>query len=217
MIHLTYNPEIFDVTNIQNAMNIILTPQGGLSTEDRWKTEGEYLLTLMEPLHLNEQSRVLDYGCGIGRMAKLLIEKYNCWVIGVDISESMRDLAIKYVNSSHFVVCSPHGLDDDNLLKCDATLAVWVLQHCRKPAEDVARIKQALKDGGKLFVLNNSDRRDVPTKEKSWADDKVDIRAMLNKEFILEKINILDTSVMAKDVITRIYSGIYSKNGPKSL
>ena len=35
---------------------------------------------------------VLDYGCGIGRIAKELILKTSCKVIGVDISESMRKM-----------------------------------------------------------------------------------------------------------------------------
>ena len=50
---------------------------------------------------------VLDYGCGIGRMAKELILRHNCRVIGVDISPNMRALSVQYVNSDNFFACPP--------------------------------------------------------------------------------------------------------------
>ena len=46
-------------------------------------------------------------------------------------------------------------------LRVHAALAVWVLQHCPTPADDIARISRSLVPGGGVFVLNMP-KRAVP-------------------------------------------------------
>jgi hypothetical protein len=48
------------------------------------------------------------------------------------------------------------------------------------------RIRRGLKPGAGLFILNN-DYRAIPTTERGWVNDGVDIKAMLNKEFVLRQ------------------------------
>jgi len=67
-------------------------------------------------------------------------------------------------------------------MRFDAALSIWVLQHCAMPAEDVARIKSAIKPGGDLFVANGN-LRSVPTAEQGWVNDGLDVKAMLAGEF----------------------------------
>ena len=91
---------------VAEAKRIILTPEGQ-SSEQRWQRETPLLVALIERgCEINEHSWVLDYGCGIGRLAKTLIERHDCRVVGVDISPSMRALAANYVNSPRFLACS---------------------------------------------------------------------------------------------------------------
>ena len=147
---LTYNPRIFDVTNIDEAMRIILTSEGS-TTEHRWATETPYLGDLIaSSLEISEQTLILDYGCGIGRMAKQLISRHGCHVIGVDISPSMRALAAVYVGSDRFFACPPEMLDllVARGITFDLVLTVWVLQHCLDVRADVARIVSALAPQG---------------------------------------------------------------------
>jgi hypothetical protein len=66
-----------------------------------------------------------------------------------------------------------------------AAISIWVLQHCPEPAGDIARLKRALKPGAKLFVTNN-DERAVPTVEAGWANDGLDMKALLGSEFALQ-------------------------------
>ena len=196
----TYSPAVFNVGTMEQAKRIILTPEGDLTTEQRWLRETPYLLSLIEQtIRLNEHSTVLDYGCGIGRMAKALIDKYNCHVIGVDISPSMRALAASYVSSDNFVVCSPEALSWLGV-KFDAALAIWVLQHCYDVKSDIARIHRALRKqqkisgqdiGGSLFVVNDH-RRIVPTKEAMWVNDGQDVRNMLLGSFDPVTVGALD-------------------------
>src|SRR5262249_36782985 len=95
---LRYRPEIFDAADMQRAKQIILTTEGpGADTETRWAIETPYLMQLLrEKLELQSDMVVLDYGCGVGRLAKTIINAVNCRVIGIDISERMRRLAEDY-------------------------------------------------------------------------------------------------------------------------
>jgi SAM-dependent methyltransferase len=131
-------------------------------------------------------------------MAKELIARYRCRVVGVDISSSMRALAADYVESDDFFACSPPMLDAlvERGLRVRAAISVWVLQHCEHPHEDVERIRRALVPTGNLFVLNNLYRA-LPTKEKAWANDGIDIRKLLADAFTDRKSGVLPKDKIA--------------------
>jgi 2-polyprenyl-3-methyl-5-hydroxy-6-metoxy-1,4-benzoquinol methylase len=183
---LTYDPGVFQANDLATAMRIILTAEDA-STEARWKAETPYVADMTGRfIAVNRDSLLLDYGCGVGRIAKELIARYGCRVIGVDISPQMRALAPLYVDSDRFLACSPTMLDGlvQDGVTFDGVLAIWVLQHCFRPTDDIARIRRALKPNGRLFVFNNK-QRVVPTRERGWTDDGIDLRAMLCNEFAL--------------------------------
>lgn len=183
---LTYNSAVFNVNSISAAMQIILTPEDA-GTEARWKTETPYLADLIgQWIEITSQSVLLDYGCGVGRIAKELIARHGCRVIGVDISPSMRALALMYVESDRFFTCPSTMLDAliERGMTFDGALSIWVLQHCLTPTEDIARVWRALRPDGRLFVLNNNYRA-VPTTERGWVNDGINLRAELGREFAL--------------------------------
>lgn len=182
-----YRPEIFEVNDLESAKQVILTPETGTTTQERWEYETPYLIDeIGRALGLEDKSCVLDYGCGVGRIAKGLIERHNCCVIGVDISTSMRQLAPGYVKSERFSVCAPESLDRmiAQGLRVTHAYACWVIQHCRAPKADLARIHSALARNGRLFVLN-SNHRCVPT-DRGWASDGISVEELLIGRF--EKI-----------------------------
>src|SRR5215470_15608513 len=110
-MQVTYNPAVFNVSTISQAMSIILTPEES-TTEERWRLETPYVCDLIaKSVDIAPNSFVLDYGCGIGRIAKELIARHGCRVIGVDISPSMRALAPIYVASDRFFACTSAMLD----------------------------------------------------------------------------------------------------------
>ena len=187
MPELTYNPAIFNVNDLRSAMRIILTPETW-TTERRWEIETPYLVDLIhQSVGITPQTVLLD-GSGIGRIAKELIARYQCRVVGVDISASMRVLAAPYVQSDRFLPCSPAMLEalGERGFRFDAAIAVWVLQHSLRPAEDITMIQRVLKPDARLFVVDAT-YRVAPALERPWVNDGIDIKRMLSAAFALEQ------------------------------
>jgi len=195
-----YNPKVFDVNDMQEAKNIILTPECGMDTDERWEKETQYLSKeICEYFSkLDENSVVIDYGCGIGRLSKEIIDNIGCKVIGVDISESMRKLSKEYVNSDKFQSISPFDFRNKILdgLRVDAVISIWVLQHSNDPLIDVALLKSSMKKDALGYILNNKISA-VPT-NKGWINNGVNIHALLNAHFDILKNEVLPAEV-AKD------------------
>lgn len=212
---LTYNPGIFDVRSIEEAKSIILTPEAQ-PTDERWEKETEYLTGVLGAKFtpLEPSDVVLDYGCGIGRLAKALIQRYGCTVIGVDISYSMRVLSQGYVGSERFISCSPDMFRTMVTagLRVNGAFAVWVLQHCLHVWDDVATIKASLRDGDRLVVVNDRNRI-IPAAEHRWASDGYDLPSLLDAEFHMESIDSIETDLVAANVAANSYIGTYVKRG----
>ena len=108
--------------------------------ESRWKKETSYLAQLWQEKNLLKAgSTAVDFGCGIGRLSKTMIESFNATVIGVDISLSMLRYALQYVASTNFVAMPRPALDKLNV-QVDFAASVWVLQHCPFIEEEVAEL-----------------------------------------------------------------------------
>lgn len=202
--NFTFNAGLYEVADPGEAMRLILTPEGGATTEQRWEKETPYLVDLIaHHMTIDTNSVLLDYGCGVGRMAQALIQRFGCRVVGVDSSHAMRAFAASYVRSDRFFACAPAMLDDlvARGLHCDGALTIWVLQHCAQPSVDIARVKHALKPGGNFFVVNNRTRA-VPVLERPYINDGLDIKAMLGSEFLPQHEGILAPEAV-EDIVSR--------------
>ncbi|WP_321467934.1 tetratricopeptide repeat protein [Halarcobacter sp.] len=198
---MVYTPQIFEKNDLEDAKKIILTKEGNVSSEERWDKETSFVVDdIISKLNLDENKIILDYGCGIGRIAKELIEKTSCKIIGVDISESMRKLATEYVNSSNFEAISLEEFKNkiEEGKKFDFAYSIWVLQHCIKPQEDIKLIKKSLKDDALIYILNNL-KSAVPT-NKGWIDNKVNIHSLLIKEFEEKSISKLPIEISSEKI-----------------
>lgn len=204
---MDYHPGVFEVANEEGAKAVILTNEGpGADTETRWAKETPYVMRLIsEAFEPRSDMVVLDYGCGIGRLAKAMIEATGCAVIGVDISASMRALAIDYVQSDRFVAVSPGQFDMlvASGLRVHACIVVWVLQHCLSPVDDILRIRDSLCAGASLCVLNMP-KRAIPVMVDGfgqpavfgWGTDDVDIAALLRSMFrVMAEGDAVDPSI----------------------
>ena len=184
-----YYPAVFDKNTIDGARRIILTKENNVDTDTRWNRETPALMDAMERA-FGHNGTLVDYGCGIGRLSKGLCDiGFN--VVGVDMSASMRRMAMDYVSSDRFSVVSPEEFKQmvADGFRCDFAIAVWVLQHCENPWMTFNLIRDSMKDGGLFFILNNSRGRALPVVTNgqfSWRDDKLDVFGII--EANMEKV-----------------------------
>lgn len=192
---IRYTPGIYEVRSLEEAKHAIVSPE-------RWESETDYLVEdIGKWLKPTEETVILDYGCGVGRLAKPLIEKFGCRVIGIEISVSMRRLALEYVNSERFTVRHLEELG----WPVDHALAVWVLQHCPAFEQDVRIIKAALKSDGLFYVVNNFGML-IPT-NTGWVDDGRDVRNYLKGEF--EELHYEKFPIGPQEIANRSYISLY--------
>ena len=182
-----YDPSVFNVSNLADARSIILTEEGSTTPDSRWQTETPYLFDVISRwLAIKPPARVLDFGCGVGRLSKLIAERFEVEVVGVDISVSMRQLAPGYVQHPLFTAISPQLLDawvSRQPGSFDLALTVWVLQHCNDVEAEVDRLHRALRPNGVLFVVDMKYRA-VPT-SGGWIDDGKSVAEALSRKFQL--------------------------------
>lgn len=185
-----YQPQVFERPTLEAAQGIILTPENGHSTAERWQSETPYLAgKILQGLPANPSGQarlVMDFGCGVGRLSRELAHAGGLSVIGVDASASMRRMAPEYVASPNFIVTGAEGLAAlvAGGLRYDAALSVWVLQHCLDPALEINRITAGLAADGLFFVVDMTHRA-VPT-DQGWADDGQSIMGLLDER--LERV-----------------------------
>lgn len=192
-----YTPEIYEVGSLEEAKHAITSPE-------RWESETDYLVEdIAKRLKPTKDTTILDYGCGVGRLAKPLIEQFGCGVIGTEISVSMQRLAREYVNSEQFTVSHPYVLK----APVDHALAIWVLQHCPMFERDIEIIKTVLKPGGLFYVVNNFGML-IPTNQ-GWADDGRDVRKHLRKEF--KEVHYEKFPIGPQEIAERSYISLYRK------
>ncbi len=212
MAVLTYRPQIFDAPDVERAREIIMTREVNMTTEERWERETPYVAAMAEA-HLMPLSTdtVVDYGCGIGRISKALIERTGCKVIGVDISASMRSMAVDYVASPNFTVLAPEEFSAavQNGLRVAGALAIWVIQHVLDPKAVVRDLSKSLAEDGRLLAINTFNRC-VPTVEKVWASDGCDVRSVLRDTLTETSSGSLDPKWAGQEASAYAFWAVYA-------
>lgn len=179
---MPYIHEVFIPRDLAHAKDIVLSPDATNPT--KFKDETEFLVSLLIREGLLEgETRVLDFGCGMGRVAKEVIERVGARVHGTDMSSSMRSYAEAYVSDSRFTTSEVPPLG----AQFDLIIAVFVLQHTEHPTVEIERIVASLAPGG-AFVLVDEEKRFVPSGVDRegyviWNDDGFDVVSEVRKHF----------------------------------
>jgi SAM-dependent methyltransferase len=181
-----YIKEAFDVTTFAQAKNVVLSDDP--NDPKKFDRETDFLVdTIKDNITITDESVVLDFGCGMGRVSKKLIDTFNCNVIGVDISDSMLTFARLYTANVKKFIASKECPQPESV---DVCLAVLVLQHTENPKQEIDKICNALKPGGYLVLVNEAGRLIPGGVENGfikWATDHFDVFGEINSR--LTRVN----------------------------
>lgn len=151
---------LFKPRSLEEGQHAVVGNCNGLTMQQRWEAETPAFATaILSQYQGEEHPLILDYGCGVGRIAKeILKQSPHARIIGTDASADMLQQAVKYVDSDKFSPFLPdqlHGIHEVGIAYC-----IYVLQHV--PAIEIrdilARIHYHLKDDG-IFIYCSSDYR----------------------------------------------------------
>lgn len=188
---MTYIKEAFYPQTLQQAKDICITPNN--NNPNKFEKETLSTIQVIENEGLAcYNSEVADFGCGMGRISKAVIDRFGSFVTGFDISETMLNFAVDYILSKKYtpVLYSKDISVDDYKEKYDLVIILFVLQHSEHPLEDISFINTILKPEGKVLLINEK-QRFVPTFIDNegfidWIDDGIIIEKELSKFFSKE-------------------------------
>ena len=196
---MIYVKEVFDVVTFAQAKNTVLTDDP--TNPDKFTNETNFLIETVAEQHIiYSDSTVLDFGCGMGRVSKKLIDTFDCNVIGVDISNSMMQFANIYVSKPRkFKTMNSYNIPNT----IDVCVSTFVLQHVQDPKAEIETICSNLKPGGYLVLVNERTRY-VPgdvdvNRYVVWKDDGFDIFGEIGTR--LTKVNSVQYMKSQVDVI----------------
>jgi SAM-dependent methyltransferase len=213
-MEFTYDPAVFDQPQEENARAIILTEEAGLTTDDRWSLETDYLAPFLDAL----PGPALDIGCGAGRLSRELI-RHGKSVVGIDPSPDMRRHARNYVEAAHGERAPFMAIDWAMAKNYEAgffrsAVACWVLQHIpgQQLEEVIAEIARLLAPMSPFLLVNRTNRA-IPVSYKNadghtthgWADDGRNLDRLLLGWFFLSDEEPMPTHLCEEGAYRRLY------------
>lgn len=120
-------------------------------------------------IHLLSGQKILDLGCGIGRLSAHLANAGN-YVVGIDNSQEQIQAAInlhRRIDEKYLrFVCSNAEHTSMNAQYFDLVIISQSLHHSARPREIITEAARVLKKGGKLLIL------DLLGHNQEWIQDQ---------------------------------------------
>jgi 2-polyprenyl-3-methyl-5-hydroxy-6-metoxy-1,4-benzoquinol methylase len=104
------------------------------------------------PKSLNNESKILDYGCGSGEISQLFNDKYNCKVDGVEISNNellKAKITFGHNKDLNFVLLKEFTFPKKHY---DFIFSSQVIEHVHNVGNYLSKINSMLKDDGYLLI-----------------------------------------------------------------
>lgn len=182
MEHKLFKPKSFN-----EGQHAVVGNCNNFTMEERWEKETPVFAEAI--LKRWSGGSILDYGCGVGRISKAIIEKNPAInLYGVDASQDMLNQASEYVNSETFTASLPTKIPEDT--KFNVIYCVYVLQHV--PAieirEILSRIHYHLEEDGFFIYCSSDYRMAIRHDSPGFFDDRflgVDLREEVGRFFEL--------------------------------
>ena len=120
------NTRSFTPHTIEEGIESVVGSSNGLTAAVRMRDETPLFAKAILRNLPKGCTEILDYGCGIGRLAKeLLDQNSSLTILGADTSTEELGLATAYVSNGRFSICHPLEINQQfRLIYC-----IYVLQH----------------------------------------------------------------------------------------
>jgi SAM-dependent methyltransferase len=119
-----------------------------------------HLRALSKALGSVRSDRVLDFGCGTGRVSSWLVRN-GATVEGVDVTAEMVDVARRNVSGAAFHVVDGSSLPFE-AERFDVAISVYVLQYYVARDENILReLTRVLRSGGRLVAIEQVTESDI--------------------------------------------------------
>lgn len=140
-------PKYWASDSVEQSRHIVLDYEA-YDFESRWANETKFTMELISRYtNINSNSTVLDYGSGVGRLSKAIVERFDCHVDGYEPAEDLRKHSVEYVNNSKFsTVSDPKSYD---LIVC-----AWVALLIHDLDELYELFSSLLNPEGKVLVID---------------------------------------------------------------
>jgi len=186
----------------------------------------EYLWDDIKPLlkYIKENDKVLDLGCGNGRLYQILKEKQGRYV-GLDLSEELIKITKEKYPEAEFLVGDmkklPFGADNFDIIFCIA--AFHHLKTAEERLQSLREMKRVLKPGGKIILVNwnllgkwGTEKVEKGDYKRFGNDFSVPWRNSERKilgERFYHAFTLDEIELLCKEVRLRVEQNLYSKKG----
>ena len=170
---------LFKVKSLEEGKEAVVGHCNGFDRQQRWDAETpDFAKAIRSQIHTRNDggyALVLDYGCGVGRLAKAVMSREEkISVKGIDASADMMREAEKYCGDTYtFQAWTIKQLAEANI-KFDVAYCVYVLQHV--PAIEIREILQRiydnLKDDGTFVYCSSDFRMAIKFDGSGFGDDR---------------------------------------------
>lgn len=143
--------------DFKSARSTVVGNINCLTVDERWEHETRVFADAIMKHLPTEPCAILDFGCGIGRMSKEILDRHpTCAIVGVDNSEVQLGHARSYIQDPRFTALFPHEVEG----RFDFAFSLYVLQHVRAVhlRQTIQIIHAHLAPGG-IFIQGCSKHR----------------------------------------------------------
>ncbi|MFX0107981.1 MAG: class I SAM-dependent methyltransferase [Candidatus Hodarchaeota archaeon] len=118
----------------------------------------EIVFHLLEGIHLNSDSWVLDVGCGTGNNTFLFQHTTNAQIIGLDLSAGMLSEAREKITSVEFVQAPADALPHPSN-SFDMVFMTEVIHHLPTPLSAISEVYRVLSSEGLACIVTQSHKQ----------------------------------------------------------
>jgi SAM-dependent methyltransferase len=142
---------LFKERGFSEACKSVIDTCNNIPFQERWDKETPLFAKAILRNFTRQENRILDYGTGVGRLAKAILELDDAVeILGVDDSPVQLGHAARYVDNPRFSALLPQ----ESQKRIDMAYCVYVLQHIPAIAlrDALTRMHYWLRPGGTLVV-----------------------------------------------------------------